>query len=504
MMGHYGVDHAFKLPEARRKARETIRRMFGGNSSVCDPGVRKKIEDACFLRYGVRCILQHPDIITRAHKGIEDKYGSKSCLSDPEVREKARMTKIARYGTPNPSIGMARASRSLEQKIAARLSEGTLSELFSFERDYWCENDGVSHHFDFAIFNKFDGTLNTLLDCDGLYWHAYKDNEYDGKSRETYDEERMRAMPPKVKFVIILEKEIDAGIIELAETLGIKYTQWEKDQFERCRNLRAFPYPNYKEESINKSYARLCKYYNDTDIPALKEAVRFARLGDHIISNYHRSIYHCRVDGRISPREAWDDDNLLKKCIRNRFIYINHVSPEKILQGFNVNKIAPRVSVFSAGRAKILINLYLKEFDIVFDPFSGFSGRMLGACAAGKTYIGHDANPLIVQESNTILRQLNLKAAVSVASADIEHGEYPCLFTCPPYGSKEKWWFGNDYIESEKTAEEWVDVCLANYKCEKYLFVVDSGCTKFDKYLVRKIENRSHFNSNCEKVLLIQ
>ena len=56
---------------------------------------------------------------------------------------------------------------------------------------------------------------------------------------------------------------------------------------------------------------------------------------------------------------------MLLQCIENRVIYQSYINRNKILQGFNVSKIAPKVSVFSAGRAKILIDRYLSEFKTI-------------------------------------------------------------------------------------------------------------------------------------------
>ena len=52
------------------------------------------------------------------------------------------------------------------------------------------------------------------------------------------------------------------------------------------------------------------------------------------------------------------------------------------------------------------------------------------------------------------------------------------------------------------TADEWIDVYLKNYKCKKYLFVVDKT-EKYKDNIVEKISNKSHFSNNCEYVVLI-
>ena len=233
------------------------------------------------------------------------------------------------------------------------------------------------------------------------------------------------------------------------------------------------------------------------------------RLGDRIITHFHPSIYHARRDKCISPYDAWYDNNLLRECIENRIIYQSNINPNKILQGFNVSKIAPKVSVFSAGRAKMLISRYLNEFNEIFDPFSGFSGRMLGTVSLGKRYIGQDISGLHIQESIKMVEFLKrcknnfnnfiipeLKRSNILQSS----GTYECLFTCPPYADKEQWL---DVPVDSRSCDDWIDECLKRFKCNKYLFVVDHT-DRYADYIVDEIINKSHFGSNSEYVILIE
>ena len=80
-------------------------------------------------------------------------------------------------------------------------------------------------------------------------------------------------------------------------------------------------------------------------------------------------------------------------------------------------------------------------------------------------------------------------------------GSYPCLFTCPPYGSKERWSGKNDLIE--KSCDEWIQECLQRFDCEKYLFVVD-GTERFKGNIVEEIYNSSHLGKGEEYVVLIK
>lgn len=239
----------------------------------------------------------------------------------------------------------------------------------------------------------------------------------------------------------------------------------------------------------------------DKDLPFPYPELKKGDLG--AIQYFHKSIYEATKLGKKSPLEGWKDKELIFKSAINRLRYVGRCTPKDILQGFSVAGIAPKISVFKPAKATQLLNKYLKDVKEIFDPFSGFSGRLIGTCRAGKTYIGQDIHPGHIAESNQIAEYLELKN-YTLKVQDIlvdEGGEYEALFTCPPYGGKEHWNKNNDEIE--KTCDEWIDICLEKYKCKKYLIVVDET-EKYKDYIVDQIQNKSHFGTNFEKVLLIE
>ena len=221
-------------------------------------------------------------------------------------------------------------------------------------------------------------------------------------------------------------------------------------------------------------------------------------VGSSIVRHFHESIWEAHVGKNISPVECWNNKELLEKTVKNRMIYSSRLSSQSIVDGFNVSKIAPKVSVFNPMSAKYLIKTYLNEFSEVFDPFSGFSGRMLGCCALGKKYVGQDINTKHVIESNRIIDYLRLNASVKEQDIFIDQGEYECLFTCPPYGLKEIW---NEH-ETNYTCDMWIAQCITRYDCKKYLFVVDSS-ERYKDYIIGEITNSSHFGNRKEYIVLI-
>ncbi len=403
----------------------------------------------------------------------------------------------------NKVLSVSDRSNSLTVRFENSFNGSTVSN------DYYYRNEvpmigETCHSWDYGIYDKSTNELVMVVDLDGAYFHA-DSCDYDGlHSREEYDEKRGLSLTGNnVKSFIIQEFNFTKCFEEMVKKLFISYDEYIDTIFKDCRNI-PFPDPSYSDSDLMKSFIKLCemnlndKYHKDISLNT--------RVGDRIIQNFHHSIYRAHKKGKVSPHDAWFNDDLLKKCISNRIIYQNQLNPNKILQGFNISKIAPKVSVFSAGRAKILINKYLSEFDTIFDPFSGFSGRMLGSLSLGKRYVGRDISQIHVDESNHIIKFLiehgfDIQAEVGVQNilAQYSWESFPCLFTCPPYEDKEQWL---DVDVSRMTCDDWIDQCLKRFKCKRYVFVVDYTERYLD-HVVDQIFNRSHLSAGSEYIVKI-
>lgn len=252
-----------------------------------------------------------------------------------------------------------------------------------------------------------------------------------------------------------------------------------------------FPYKTFSLEQLKKYYNNLKKV----------QGTKYGKTGQEIIEHYHRSVWRCNIKNHKSPIDAWEDLNIIKQVIKNRLKYLetSDLTIFNIRAGLTISGLAPKVSLFRPATAKYLIEKYLNEFDTIFDPCSGFSGRLLGTCCLNKRYIGQDINSISVKESQAIIKDFGLNADIKIADSLYDTGEYDCLFTCPPYGDKEIWHQDIEIL----SADEWIDVCLKNYKCKKYLFVVDKT-SKYKDFVVEEIKNTSHFGSNSELVVLIK
>ena len=493
----------FAVKELADKVLDTYNKEHGTNIEKCNMIVhenpeleQQRIENRIKNNNGSYISENHKQKIIQMSKEpaiIEKRVNSRiknngSYWTD-EMSEKSKHTSLEKYGyefwSSNPDNYVKILQNRLQKndgylsKAEKKFAEMLKNRHIDFKYNYVLNGK----HWDFAIFNN--NKLDLLVEIDSEYNHGLI-KDADGKHvRGECDYERFSKITDDIKFLVIDSKKINDGIKETINLLGIDYNAFIQKIINLC-NID-FPYPVYTETRMKDDYERLCKFDN------LKATLTYS-----IITNFHKSIWHCNVKNKPSPYDAWHNKDLLQKCIENRFIYKSVLSSQNVLNGFNICKIAPKISIFNPNAAKYLIKKYLDKFQTVFDPFSGFSGRMLGSCALNKKYIGQDINNTTINESLQIKNFLNLNADLYNKDIFESNGNYECLFTCPPYNDKENW---NQEIKN-LSCDRWIDVCLNRFKCKKYLFVVDNT-EKYKDNIVEKIENKSHFGQNIEYVIII-
>ena len=432
--------------------------------------------------------------ISKRKRTSLERYGFDHPSMSDSVKQRMSATYKSRTGYDHPSHNPESRSKSARSRRASNLEKRVASLLdqygIDYEQHHMVVNGDKSHEFDFYI-----PEYSILLDADGVYFHSYLSDPNGKQVLDCYDDVRLASIPEDHTFILAVEGEEDKAVKRLVDTIkSIDSGAFDHDvtTFEWCRSI-GFPYPEYSDSRMMKDYSSLCKYHSDIYNPR-------SRLGISIIKNFHRSMYHCVVgNSSVSPYDAWNDDAKLKKAILNRHIYIDDVDPSKVLRGFNVSGICKTVSMFNPVLARYLSLNYLSDYNEVFDPFSGFSGRLLGVASTGKRYIGSDIRYDVVDESSKIVDFLVLdECKVSVADVLESSGSYESLMTCPPYGSKERYFNGMESM----SCDDWIDECLDRFDCRRYVFVVDRT-DRYKKNVVEDIVSESHFAKVVEHIVVI-
>lgn len=446
--------------------------------------IKEKTKNTCLQKYNVEHVSQTQEW-QDAHKlSYLEKYDTEWYFQSKDFKAKKSQTMLTRYGVEH-ALQCDEFRKTAFSKLNMTGPEKKIFEFLTnrkFQFKYQYAVNGKT--FDFAIFN--DDKLEILIEIDGVYFHGLLEDSNGKHSRGELDHERFALVPEDVKFIVCDDRNVEACFSEILKVYGIDYDKWIDDMVKALPV--EFPYPSYTMKRMIKDYEHLVK--NDYN--------KHANLGLSIIHNFHKSIWSAHRENMLSPVSCWKDSEKLKKSVKNRVIYSSSLSSQQISRGFNISGIAKTVSVFNASLAKHIIETHLAEYDTVFDPFSGFSGRMLATCACNKRYIGQDINETHVNESNEIIKSFNLNASVTQKDIFESEGEYDCLFTCSPYHLKEQW----NENETDMSCDEWIDECLKRFKCKRYAFVVDET-EKYKDCVTETISNSSHFSKNNEYVIII-
>lgn len=309
---------------------------------------------------------------------------------------------------------------------------------------------------------------------------------------------------------------------EHAQEIVDKY--WERE----WAKIKEVDFPSSREFPITIAE---CK----REIQSLAQEDKSNKARSSTILYFHDSRKYANVINCLSPYDYWqklkEDSELFKKFYANRlrcsdwfkekdganFHYLDEGYVPMFIYsiGLTTSRKASLVTYFKPALAKNLIKKYLNEYSTVFDPCSGYSGRLIGALCSGKNYIGQDINDLSVSESlqiaNFVKGVLNSDVTFDLSVKDSlkECGKYECLLTCPPYGANkhtlETWQDSKgNKIVSSLTCSEWVKSFLRNYECEKYVFVIDDDKDKvYYDYVKEILTNTSHFGNNQELVVVI-
>lgn len=294
-----------------------------------------------------------------------------------------------------------------------------------------------------------------------------------------------------------------------------KYWQreWEK--------IKQIDFPKTREYDIT-----LTECY--TEVTNLLKKPKNNKSGSKAVVRFHPSMKFANRKGCLSPYNYWqllkEDKELFKKFYENRlrcsdwfkekdgknFHYLEEgYVPEFIYGiGLSTSRKAPFVSYFKPALAKNLIMKYLSEFNTIFDPCSGYSGRLIGTLCCGKNYIGYDINDLVIRESlelyNFLRRYLYNNVTLQCLNSLETLGNFDCMLTCTPYENIEEWVDSKgNKITSKMNCDDWIDKLTQNFKCKKYVFVTDGNIQKYKNYVVEELENTSHFGKNKEYVVVI-
>jgi len=455
---------------------------------------KEKRKQTNVLKYGGVAPAHSKEIQEKMKKTNIKEYGGIAPACSGETRDKMKATNLEKFGVENAMQNHAISSKLFSQrgptKPEKKMDEFLTNNNIEFIYQGKC---GETHKaWDFVVYKE--GIPCLVIEIDGEFFHGTCSDPDGNACGGLKDHLRFGLVPEGVRYIQVDSKKVEDSFDEILKLFNIDYEKYIKDMVDSCIGS-PFPYPVEEETKMRKSYYDLCRFE--------REKISGVRFGYSIIMNFHKSVWSCHKSTKMSPLDAWEDPVVLERCIRNRIIYkgMKNLSSMRIVQGFSVSSIAPRVSIFSPSLARGILNRYAGECKTVVDPFSGFSGRMLGATSLKMHYTGYDIREEAVAESQQIVDFLkipDIKLEVSSIESLEDKNEYDVLITCPPYGFTEIWSNKHNYMDEDY----YIDLCLNKFNCKKYIFVV-RNTKKYKNNIVEYIEGESHIAKSKEAIIVI-
>lgn len=210
-------------------------------------------------------------------------------------------------------------------------------------------------------------------------------------------------------------------------------------------------FPNLSEDILSHEYQKLFNHKIDLEKNELNNN---GHLATNICKHFCNSYYLSTERDSLSMIEIWDNDDLLKKVIKNRLVLdwksktneSFNISHKMLIQGMRSMRIVPGITMFKPEIAKYICMKYSNEGDTIGDYSCGFGGRLLGAMSCDRKYIGTD--PLTVPELQKMADFYQFKDCQLIQSCSEDYcGEENSIdlyWSSPPY-------FDQEYYSSDNT-----------------------------------------------------
>lgn len=218
-------------------------------------------------------------------------------------------------------------------------------------------------------------------------------------------------------------------------------TSFKSDVFNHYRTY-GFPYFETSKEYREKEFEKLKKY--DAKNLIDNDVVNQTMHGLGLAWSYFPHNFEINCNNKLSPMEAFLDDNIFKKVIEKRIRIGDNMSDNGIRKMLKIFSNVQSVSNFRPTAAAAIYERYGKD-KVVLDMSCGFGGRLLGAIVSGvKEYIGLEpssktfeglqkmCDDFAPQFKNTIYKIGSEEFIPEKESIDL-------CFTSPPYFDTEKY-----------------------------------------------------------------
>ena len=194
-------------------------------------------------------------------------------------------------------------------------------------------------------------------------------------------------------------------------------------------------YPEHSDEVLLKSWKKLCEYTSDSDITSSTVLV-----GMKLCAHFFPNFFNIKNSKDQTFDILWKDTKNLEKILRwNRK---SHSTPylSELKRGIYFCCGLTKNTMFRPHLSKMICDA--NQGNSVLDPCAGWGGRMLGAVASGKSYIGFEPCNETYENLNRLKSYLKLQNVTLINDVAENMNKYDfenvdMILTSPPYFNLE-------------------------------------------------------------------
>jgi hypothetical protein len=431
--------------EKQEKVKQTNLNRYNSITPMLNPDIKKRIEEKNVINFGYKNPFFSKKIQKQAHDTLEKRTGFRTLFKSSEFRKK--------YNNK---------TSKKEELVCKKLNAEPKFVYQNYEFDLKVGNDIIEVDGDFFHPSKLENltliqigsSINDRKKMDivnqNKEYSLYKIHVSDIPEDFTIDELKQLSYLPNytiTPFQKIITKEYLTNYIE--KKGKDKLTKYVDLLLKFIRIFHSeFPYQVYNE-SFDDVVNKIKNYdidlvYND-EIKTFNN--RISSLGNGYLKNEFNSFWNSRFKKSNTPVEIWNNDEIMKRVIAYR-IGINNsgevfdFSIKELIKG--ISAIRGTVSFFKPIVASSIYNHYLINHNnpIVFDPCTGFGGRMLGFKSKypNGTYIGIEPNIDTYHELVSLGKKFENVVIYNCKLEDFnEQINYDIGFTSIPYFDLEEY-----------------------------------------------------------------
>lgn len=216
------------------------------------------------------------------------------------------------------------------------------------------------------------------------------------------------------------------------------------------------------------------------------------RTGMKLCEHFFPNFFDIKNSKNQSVKSLWKAEKLEKVLRWNRK---SHSTPylSELRRGVYFCNGLTKNTMFRPHLAKLINDS--EETQYTLDPCCGWGGRMLGAVASGKNYIGFDPNPETFENLNRLAHFLEITKSVTLikdGAENMDKYDFPnvgVVLTSPPYFNLEIYHDGKQQSENNHDSyQNWLDNWLADVIKKSMDRLTDDGISAWNVHNVGKMK----------------